>query len=104
MNTMISINKPINFLLPEDLARQLGERTRARRLAANLTRKTLAAQSGVPESTIRKFEVTGLISLLALLQLADALGCMDEFGTLFPQKTAITLDEFVAPTRQRGRK
>ncbi|PKO88662.1 MAG: hypothetical protein CVU16_13575 [Betaproteobacteria bacterium HGW-Betaproteobacteria-10] len=60
----MSINQAINFLLPEDLARQLGERARARRLAANLTRRTLAEQSGVPESTIRKFEVTGLIGLL----------------------------------------
>lgn len=100
----MSINQPINFLLPEDLARQLGERARACRLAANLTRRTLAERSGVPESTIRKFEVTGLIGLLGLLQLADALACMDDFGKLFPPKTAVTIDEFIAPTRQRGRK
>lgn len=101
---MMSLSQPINFLLPEELASQLGERARARRLSANLTRKTLAARSGVPESTIRKFEVTGIISLVGLLQLADALGCMDDFSKLFPVKTAITIDEFVAPARKRGRK
>ena len=100
----MSINKPLNFLLPEDLALQLGERVRARRLDANLTRKTLAERSGVPESTIRKFEVTGMVSLVGLLQLADALACMDDFGKLFPTKAAISIDEFVAPTRKRGRK
>lgn len=100
----MSINDPLNFLLPEDLAAQIGDRARARRLAANLTRKTLAKQSGVPESTLRKFEVTGVISLVGLLQLADALGCMDDFSKLFPAKAVMTIDEFVAPTRKRGRK
>lgn len=100
----MSINQPISFLLPEDLASQLGERARARRLLANLTRKTLAARSGVPESTIRKFEVTGVISLIGLLQLADTLGCLDDFGLLFPAKKAVTINEFVAPVRKRGRK
>jgi transcriptional regulator with XRE-family HTH domain len=100
----MSINQPLNFLLPEDLARQLSGRARVRRLGSNLTRKTLAERSGVPESTIRKFEVTGKVSLVGLLQLADALGCMDDFGKLFPAKAALSIDEFVAPTRQRGRK
>lgn len=100
----MTINQPLNFLLPEDLARQLGERVRARRLADNWTRKTLAERSGVPESTLRKFEVTGFISLLGLLQLADALGCMDDFAKLFPAKAAVTIDEFAAPMRKRGRK
>lgn len=100
----MSINQPLNFLLPEDLAGQLGERARARRLAANLTRKTLAERSGVPESTIRKFEGSGIISLVGLLRLADALGCMDDFSKLFPPKAALTIDEFVAPVRKRGRK
>jgi transcriptional regulator with XRE-family HTH domain len=100
----MSINDPLSFLLPEDLAAQIGDRARARRLAANLTRKTLAKQSGVPESTLRKFEVTGVISFVSLLQLADALGCMDDFSKLFPARTAMTIDEFVAPVRKRGRK
>ena len=78
----MSINDPLSFLLPEDLAAQIGDRARARRLAANLTRKTLAKQSGVPESTLRKFEVTGVISFVSLLQLADTLGCMDDFSKL----------------------
>lgn len=100
----MSMNQPLNFLLPEDLSRQLGERARARRLAANLSRQTLSELSGVPTSTIRKFEVTGMISLVALLQLADALGCLDDFSTLFPAKVAVSIDEFVAPVRKRGRK
>ncbi len=104
MNIIVSVMGPIYFLLPEDAARDLGGRARERRLAGNLTRKTLSAQSGVPESTIRKFEMTGKIGLVALLQVADALGCMDGFTGLFPKKTSTTLDEFVRPKRQRGKK
>jgi transcriptional regulator with XRE-family HTH domain len=100
----MSLNQPLNFLLPEELASHLGEHARARRLSANLTRKTLAVRSGVPASTIRKFEGTGIISLIGMLQLADALGCMDDFNKLFPAKEAVTIDEFIAPVRKRGRK
>lgn len=100
----MSFNHPLNFLLPEDLARQIGARVRSCRLSANLTRKTLAGRSGVPESTIRKFEVSGVISLVGILRLADALEGMDDFYKLFPSKVAVTIDEFVAPTRKRGRK
>lgn len=91
-------------MLPEDLARQLGERARHRRLALNLTRRTLSARSGIPESTIRKFETTGMLGFVSVIQLADALGCMDDFAQVFSPKAALTIDEFVAPTRQRGRK
>ncbi len=100
----MSINQPLNFLLPEDLARQLGVRAQARRLGANLTRKTLAVRSGVPESTIRKFETTGIVGIVGLLQIADALDCLDDFSKLFPVKSPITIEDFVAPVRKRGRK
>lgn len=103
MNNRVSnSSQPLSFLLPEDVARQLGERAKARRLSANLSRRTLSVRSGVPAATIRKFEVTGTIGLVALMQLADALGCLDAFGMLFPPPVAMSLDEFVAPQRKRG--
>lgn len=100
----MSIEKPIQFLLPEDLAKQIAGQAKARRLSSNLSRKTLSLQSGIPESTIRKFETTGMVNLTTLLQIADTLGCMDAFSGLFPVKSAITLDEFLTPSRKRGRR
>lgn len=100
----MALSGPLSFLLPEDVARDLGKRAKARRLAFSLTRKTLADQSQVPASTIRHFEATGKIGLVALLRLADTLGCVDGFGALFPKPEAATLDEFVAPARKRGSK
>ncbi len=101
---MSIISQPLNFLLPEDYARQLGERSKSRRLANDLSRKTLSERSGVPAPTIRKFETTGMISLVALLKLADALDCLDDLNRLFPPKQAKTIDELVAPLRKRGKR
>jgi len=100
----MTINGPVTFLLPEDLARQIGKRLEARRLSQNTSRKTLAAQSGVPVSTIRHFETSGKISLLSLLQLADAMACLDSFSNLFPVSPATRIENFVAPRRKRGTK
>jgi len=98
----MSIEGPVNFLLPEDLAAQMGKRAQARRLAANLSRKTLSLRSGVPASTLRKFETTGAIGFVSLLQVAQALDCMDEFTQMFAPKKIQSIEDFVAPLRQRG--
>lgn len=100
----MSIDKPISFVLPEEMARLIGEKAKSKRLAMNLTRKTLSQRSGIPAPTLRRFESTGMIGFVALLQLADTLGCMDDFNLLFSVKPSLTLDEFLAPQRKRGRK
>ena len=38
-----------------------------------------------------------MITLVSLVRLADALGYMRDFSKLFPEKTALTIDEFEAP-------
>ena len=54
----------ISFISPEDAAIAIAERTRVRRLADNLSRKTLAEKSGVSEASIKRFETTGEIALV----------------------------------------
>ncbi len=66
---------------------------RARRLAQNMTQQALADKSGVPLSTLKRFEQSGEISLTTLLAIAGALDALTEFGTLFPKPAAATLDE-----------
>ena len=102
MDNRLSINNPLNFQLPGDVAKRIGERACDLRLAHKLTRQTLSQRCGVPASTIRRFEQTGQIGLVALLQIADVLGDMDEFNALFAERKALTLDQFVAPKRKRG--
>jgi transcriptional regulator with XRE-family HTH domain len=99
----MSFNGPLTFLLPRDVAGAIGQQLQARRLAEKWSRKTLASLSGVPAPTIRHFESTGKIGLVALLQLAEALHCLDNFLFLFPLPQAKSIEEFAAPKRQRGK-
>lgn len=92
------------FSSPGYIADQLAARCKARRLAENWSRKTLAERSGVSESTIKRFETSGSIKLEDLIQLAVALQASDEFGNLFPEKAVASLDQLTLNTRQRGRK
>lgn len=105
MNNLLSNKYPLYFLLPTDVLRALAENAKARRLAENLSRKTLAERSGVPAPTIRHFETTGQIGLLALLKLAEAMDCLSEFSSLFPKKNVLTVADIekARRTRKRGR-
>ena len=67
--------------------------------------------SGVPEPSIKRFELSGEISLRSMLLLAHVLGAMDEFDLLFALPIARSLDEIEkqekqrsGPARKRGRK
>ncbi|OWJ95600.1 hypothetical protein B6S59_10290 [Pseudomonas sp. A46] len=66
------------------MAQQVGENALALRLAQNLSRKTLSERAGVSESTIKRFETTGQITLEALVLLASSLGGHAADGSLFP--------------------
>lgn len=92
------------FSSPGHIASQLAARLRARRLAENWSRGTLAERAGVSESTIKRFETTGAIQLVDLVQLALALDAAAEFGGLFPERPVLSLDQLTAAPRQRGRR
>ena len=89
---------------PGELALQVGENARALRLAQNLSRKTLAERAGVSESTIKRFETTGQITLDALVLLASSLGVAQKLSGLFTQAQPVSLDELKQSGRVRGRK
>lgn len=55
------------FSSPAEIAREVGSNAKKRRLSKNLSRKTLAENSGVSESTIKRFELTGVVTLEALI-------------------------------------
>lgn len=91
---------------PGEVATLLAQKAKAKRLHLNLSQKTLADRSGVSYGSLKKFEQTGKISLMSLLKIAVILGELEPFEKLFPSLTErlpLTLDELLAPTRQRGR-
>jgi transcriptional regulator with XRE-family HTH domain len=93
----------LSFKTPDDIAQQLAQQARARRVAYNLSRETLSAKSGVSAASIRRFETTGAIAFDSLLKLAQVLDCMDAFEGLFPAKAIVSLADITATPRRRGR-
>ncbi|MBO6765075.1 helix-turn-helix domain-containing protein [Maricaulis sp.] len=92
---------------PQEVSATLGQRLRARRLDADLTQDGLAARSGVPVATLRKFERTGEIAFVSFIRLAMALG--DEAaldGLLAGRQRYGSLHDVLEPPRrpQRGRR
>ena len=94
---------PVNISSPQAILHRIGANARAMRVAADWSRKTLSSRSGVPESTIKRFELTGNIGLKPLIQISLALDAAEEFSRLFPAKQIVSIDEVLAPKRQRGR-
>lgn len=92
---------------PKDKQKQVAARLRARRLTLNMRQCTLSEQSGVPLSTVRRFERTGEISFVSLAKIALVLGLLDDFDKLFqppPIKSIAELDRLEEVSgRQRGK-
>ena len=96
-----------NILTPNDVAKQIVARVKARRLELNLTQEGMAARAGLKFATYRRFEQTGEISLKGLLQIGFALNILSEFDALFAQKQYQSLDDVLneqSVIRKRGKK
>ena len=96
----------IYTLLPApEVAADLAKRLKSRRLASNLTQAGLAARSGVPLGTLKKFERTGAISLVSFVRLVVALGEQAGLERLLvtDDKDSMTLDQMLYTPRARKR-
>ena len=103
MSNIISFN----LSTPDDVAKQIATRVKARRLELNLTQEGIAIRAGLKFATYRRFEQTGEISLKGLLQIGFALNALSEFDTLFAQKQYQSLDDVLNEQnviRKRGKK
>ena len=87
---------------PAELAREVGESAKNLRLSKNLSRKTLAIKSGVSESTIKRFEMTGVVTLEALILMATALDELSSVTKLFKPEHPNTYEELKNTKRKRG--
>lgn len=91
------------FKTPKAIATDLGHRAKQARLLKDWSRKTLATRSGVPESTIKRFELTGAIGVPALIDLAIALGRVDDLAAVFTPAEVPSIADMDREHRQRGR-
>ena len=84
-----------NFTLsrPEDIMQQVASNFRKRRVEKNISREQIAKLSGVPLSTVARFEQKGLIAFESLIKLAMALGYTAEVSGLFGTPKFDTMSE-----------
>ena len=88
----------------EDLMQMLSRNLQKRRLEKNISRALLSQLSGVPASTIAKFEKVHKISLESYVALCKALGYSDEIKNLLAESKYSTMQELDRIHRNQNRK
>lgn len=83
---------------------RLAENMKIRRLEKKLSTKSLSEISGVPASSIQRFELKHAISLESYVKLAKALGYSEEIMQLLAEPKYDTMEELLEINRNRTRK
>jgi len=83
---------------------QLAQNLKARRLEKKLSTKSLSEMSGVPASSIQRFELKHSISLESYVKLAKALGYSEEIMQLLAEPKYDTMEELLELKKNRTRK
>lgn len=98
-------NKYVFDLYPLQVTMQrLAEDLKTRRLEKKLLTKSLSEMSGVPASSIQRFELKHSISLESYVKLAKALGYSEEIMQLLADPKYDTMEELLEINKNRTRK
>ena len=89
---------------PDEIAKEMANDFRRRRIEKNLTREQVADKSGVAVSNITRFEQKGLISLKNLISIAMALEYTSEIRHIFSQPKYSTMEELQQIKRNANKK
>lgn len=91
---------------PAEMAKELAERTRRLRLHYAWTREELAQRSGVTVSSLKRFELSGEISLKNLLKLSFTMRALNDFDQVLnlPELRSMADIEKRQQQRQRGKR
>lgn len=73
----------------------IAQNMRKKRKAMHWTQKELSLRSGVAYASLRRFEETGNISLISLIQLARVLDSLDDFEQLFSKKHYSSIEDVI---------
>ncbi len=87
---------------PMEMALGAAKRFRKLRKAKNVTLKALSEKSGVPYSTLRRFECKGEISFLSLVKLTSALGEDRQITDLFSESVPLSIEEVIHGNRRKA--
>ena len=100
----------ILVITPSKAQKKLAANARLKRLNMDLTQEGVAARSGVPLPTLRKFEQKGIISLESFLKLQMVLGGLENIveATRPMEQQFSSIDEVIEADnrqlRKRGRR
>lgn len=83
----------------EELDMVLAKRVKNIRKRRSISQQELAARSGVSYGSVKRFETTGQISLLALTKIAMALDVADELRGIFTQVPYRNIQEVINETK-----
>lgn len=86
----------------DDISQQVAESFRKRRVEKNITRQRISELSGVPLSTVARFEQKGRIAFESLVRLA--LGYAQDVRALFGSSKFDTMEELDMIRRKSGDK
>jgi transcriptional regulator with XRE-family HTH domain len=96
--------------IPMEAKRELARLAKETRLARGWKRETLSDKTGIPVSTLKRYETTGEIGLQQFLKLVFVIGDINRLKSVFePEKPVyVSLDELIKdrekPKRKRGSK
>ena len=78
----------------------LAKRVRGIRRRKAISQEELSARSGVSHGSVKRFENTGMISLLSLTKIAMALNCTEEIRQLFTEVSYQSIEEVIREGRK----
>jgi len=79
----------------EEINKELSNRVRNIRKRRKISQEELSQKSGVSYGSIKRFENTGMISLLSLTRIAMALGCAEEIKKIFTEIPYNSIEEVI---------
>lgn len=93
-----------NLASPPEICNALGQRLRARRLAAGWSQSDLARRAGLSAGTVKNLELKGQASLDSFIHIVSALGLAGEMGELFTIRlvSIAAMEEAEYARRQRA--
>ncbi|MEQ2783930.1 XRE family transcriptional regulator [Lachnospiraceae bacterium AM25-11LB] len=83
----------------EELDQKLAQRVRNIRKRRSISQEKLASMSGVSYGSVKRFEMTGKISLLSLTKIAMALDIAGELRDIFTNVPYKDIQEVINETR-----
>lgn len=91
-----------NLATAQEVARELGQRLRIRRLALNQSQMETAARAGISLGALRNLERTGLVTVEVLLRVAGTLGVLHQLESVFVTRP-MSIEQMEVANRSRRR-